>query len=86
MVRFSEDFLWYGKEFEFFQTFGPRYLKLFVPNLWNFQIQFIFLSCWTIRHSQLESVLYEARIIMIESFVNFNTQTTIVGNIHVALS
>ena len=30
MVRFSEDFIWYGKEF---QTFGPRYLKLFVPNL-----------------------------------------------------
>ena len=30
MVRFSEDFIWYGKEF---QTFGPGYLKLFVPNL-----------------------------------------------------
>ena len=25
MLRFSEDFIWYGKEF---QTFGPRYLKL----------------------------------------------------------
>ena len=30
MVRISEDFIWYGKEF---QTFGPSYLKLFVPSL-----------------------------------------------------
>ena len=30
MARFSEDFIWYGKGF---QTFGPMYLKLFVPNL-----------------------------------------------------
>ena len=33
MVSFSEDFRWYGKEF---QTFGPKYLKLFVPNLTGF--------------------------------------------------
>ena len=33
MVRFSEDFIWHGKEF---QTFGPSYLTLFVPNLTSF--------------------------------------------------
>ena len=81
MVRFSEYFMWYGKEF---QAFGPRYLKLFFPNylirLWNFYIQLIFFSCWMIWHSQSEDFLYETRINIIESFENFNTniQTTIV--------
>ena len=30
IVRFSEDFIWYGKKF---QTFGTRYFKIFGPNL-----------------------------------------------------
>ena len=38
------------------------------------------------RHSQFENVLYETRINIIESFENFNTQITIVGNIHGAFS
>ena len=54
----------------------------FLDLLQNFQIQFIFLSRWTIRHSQLENVLHETRINIMESFENFNTQTIIVGNIH----
>ena len=48
--------------------------------------QGITISCWTIGHSQLENVFYETRINIIESFENFNTQTTIVGNIHGAFS
>ena len=29
IVKFSEGFMWYDKEFP---TFGPRYFKLFIPN------------------------------------------------------
>ena len=46
------------------------------------EFQFTFLSCWTIRHFQFENALYETRINIIKSCENFNTQTTIVGNIH----
>ena len=38
------------------------------------------------RHSQFENVLYETRINIIESFENFNTQITTIGNIHGAFS
>ena len=41
--RFSEDFIWYGKEF---QTFEPRHLKLFVPNLTWFDFGIFTLSLY----------------------------------------
>ena len=69
-----------------------------VPNLWAkvsqtlFQIFFdsilefldsvyIFLLL-EIHHCKWENVFYEARISIIVSFENFNSQTTIVRNIH----
>ena len=38
MVRCSEDCIWYDKEF---QTFGPKYPKLFVPNLTLFDSEIL---------------------------------------------
>ena len=80
MVRFSEGFWWYGKEFQnlWAKVYQTICSKSYLIRLWYFWIQFIFFSYCTIRHSQLENILYETRINIIESFENFNTQTTIV--------
>ena len=58
-------------------------LDLTLEFLDSIYISLVFL---TIRHSQLENVLYETRINIIESFENFNTQTTIAGTIYDAFS
>ena len=83
MLRFSEDFIWYGKEF---QTFGPRYLKLcfqiFFDSILEFLDSVYIFLLLEIHHCKWENVFYEARISIIVSFENFNSQTTIVRNIH----
>ena len=84
MVSFSKDFIWYGEEL---QTFGPRYLKLFVPNVTSFDFGIsrfsLYISCvgqFVILSLNMKD--YETRINIMESFENFNTQTAIVGNVH----
>ena len=89
MVKFSEDFIWCGKEF---QTFGPRYLKPFVPYLTWFRLslEFIDSACISLvldgsSFSALKCPLWNEDYTT-KSFKNFRTQTTIVGNIHGAFS
>lgn len=87
LLKFSEDFIWYGKEF---QAFGPRYFHFYVPNfkLFDFGISrfSLLLSCSMVRHSQFKNFFYYIRIDIVESFENFSTQTTIVANINSSFS
>ena len=67
LLKFSEYLIRYGKEF---QSFGRRYLKLFVSNLtWiGFGISrfvLLLLSCWTVRYWQSESFLYRTGFILL---------------------
>lgn len=76
MVKVSEDSVWYSTPLG--QGMSNFLFQILLDSTLEFLDSVYIFSCWTIRHSQLENVLFETRINIIESLENFNTQTTIV--------
>ena len=80
LVKFLDDFTWYGKEF---QTLSS---KSYLIWLLNFKIKFMFPLFWTVRNWQSENFFYKTRIDIIGSFEDFNTQSAIAANINSSFS
>ena len=84
MVKFSEDSMWHSTPLG--QGMSNVLFRILLDSTLAFLYSVYIFSCWKIRHSQLENILFETRINIIESLENFNTQTTIVRNINSACS